>query len=139
MTKRDLEYKLVQEEYEGNGWKVVVSSILLNRTRGEQVKGVIEEFFARWPTPESVSKMDEQPIAKLITPLGLMNTRANKIVRLSLAWQDSPPKNVEELRKLPGVGDYAIDSYRIFVLGERNFQPQDSVLKQYISRGKSVS
>ena len=44
---RDASYKLVREEYEGDAWKIIVCSILLNRTRGEQVKGVVRAFFRR--------------------------------------------------------------------------------------------
>ena len=49
---RDANYKLVREEYEGDAWKIIMCGILLNRTRCEQVKGIIRAFFRRWPVGE---------------------------------------------------------------------------------------
>ena len=131
------DYKLVQESYLGNAWRVVVSSILLNRTTGEQVKNVIDLFFRQWPTPESVKEEDLSGMTDTIRTLGLMNRRAKMIARLASEWVACPPKSMEDLSKLHGIGWYALESYRIFVEGKMDFEPSDGVLRAYIERKRN--
>ena len=40
-------YRLVQEDYQGDPWRIVVCCLMLNRTRGEIVKPVAKTFFEK--------------------------------------------------------------------------------------------
>lgn len=135
---RDPNYKLVQEEYEGDAWKIVVCSILLNRTRGEQVKGVVRHFFVRWPDPESLTRSSVEEISSAIQPLGLFRTRSRYLVDLSNRWLALRHPTLEEISRLPGVGEYAIASYAIFVLGLTGTETNDGVLRHFLSRKRTM-
>ena len=131
---RDANYKLVQEEYEGDAWKIIVCSILLNRTRGEQVKGVVRAFFRRWPDARSLVRASVETISEEIRPLGLYNTRAKYLLELSRRWVSIYPPSIHQIVHLPGVGEYALASYAIFVLGLTGTETNDGVLRHFLSR-----
>ncbi len=135
--RRNTEYKLVQESYHGDAWRVVISSILLNRTTGEQVKSVVDEFFRHWPTPKCVKEEDLPKMVETIRSLGLMNRRSKMIIRLAAEWVANPPSSIDELSKMHGIGWYALESYRIFVEGKMDFEPTDGVLKSYVERKRN--
>jgi len=105
---------LLQAKYRDDSWRLLVVCALLNRTTGRQVEGVIDALFARWPTAEAMVAADPAEIGAVIRPCGLWRLRAARLVALSEDWAAGRP--VEQCR---GVGPYALDSYRLLVLGER--------------------
>lgn len=63
-----------------------MSTILLNRTRRNQVDGVMAQFLEWWPAPQAVIAMAANDpalatLTNLIAPLGIKNRRARGIVR----------------------------------------------------------
>ena len=94
---------------------MLVACVMLNVTRASQVKHVIWEFFRRWPTPSAVADADSDEIRELIRPLGFYNRRTDRLQELSRHVRDH---GVTIDGGMPGVGQYATDSYRIFVEGE---------------------
>ena len=56
-------YKLVQETLFHDPWKLLVSSIFLNRTAGEKAIPIMWEFFRRYPNAEITRNADSKPIA----------------------------------------------------------------------------
>jgi hypothetical protein len=111
---------LLQESLRNAPWLLLQSAILLNRTRGSSIQLPMESLFADWPTPEMLARAPVTQVAKALSPLGLQNRRANSLVGLARAWCDRLDgadwwPSVDELVGLPGIGQYALDSYRIFV------------------------
>ena len=51
--------------------QVLVTEMLLSRTRAEAVEPVALQLFARLPTPEQLADADIEVIASLLRPLGL--------------------------------------------------------------------
>lgn len=106
-------------------WRVLVCSILLNQTRGAKVRGVRDELFGTFPTPESMRGHHQPQIEKIIAPLGIQRRRSATLVRFSEFYTrfgglnqyvtNSLHDAVEEMA-LPGVGEYARDAWRIFVM-----------------------
>lgn len=137
MMRAELEptrYRLLQEDLGGNLWKVLVASILLNKTKGEQVKRISKKFFEKWPTPESARPGGEAEVRGAIASLGLGNRRVKTIIDLSGAIARDPPLRLDDVVGLPGVGRYALESCAIFAFGITDFKPQDRVLKNYLER-----
>lgn len=126
----DVRFGLVQEVYQHNLYHLVVQAILWNQTRGKQAVVVLRELLIRYPTPTNLADAKEEDLATLLQPIGLFRIRAKRLLALGKTWIDTPPKAGHvykvryrctseeeaywEIAHLPGVGKYAIDSYRIF-------------------------
>jgi len=122
-------YELLQEIYYPDKWKMMVCCIFLNCTTRKQVDKIRDEFFERWPTPESISEKDRDAIRELITPLGLKDRRTNTIIKFSHEFINKNWKNPIELS---GIGKYGQDSWDIFVNNKVIENPSDHVLKKYM-------
>lgn len=122
-------YVLLQEIYYPDKWKILVCCIFLNLTSRKQVDKMREEFFQRWPNPESVREEDETELALIMQPLGLSNKRAKTIIRFSKEFLQN---DWEEPSELYGIGRYGQDSYDIFINNMIVLDPSDHVLKKYI-------
>ena len=129
--------RLIQETL-CSEWERLVANILLNRTRGDTVRGVLVDLLSRWPTPESLSGARVDEVASVIRGCGLQNVKAGRLigmsrVYLSLGWG--------EPEDLPGIGGYGGDSWRIFdgpIEGRTSVRPGDKALVDYLSRVKGV-
>lgn len=116
--------ELLQERYATNPWKLLVSCILLNQTSRRQVDAVIDAgLFERFPTPQSMAFADREEIADAVRHLGFGNVRSARLHSFSTQWVDYWMKwlkhpTEDELRRFTGIGPYALDSYRIFWLGD---------------------
>lgn len=120
--------KIIQQEYAGDPWKVLICCILLNQTSNKQVRPLIDNFFKKWPTPESIVLEDEMAISSFIRSTGFHNIKASRIKKLSYSWNSG----VRDPFKLPGIGDYAREAWRIFINNDVSFNPKDKKLKMYI-------
>ncbi len=122
-------YGLIQEKYWPDGWKILVCCLCLNLTTRKQMEPVVEEMFKRWPTAAALSQADEEELQELIKPLGMWRRRTTTLKKMSYQYHAGQWVDVEEL---PGVGKYARDAYRIFILGEwKEVHPNDHALNEY--------
>jgi methyl-CpG-binding domain protein 4 len=115
---------LLQETLKDDAWKRLVSCVLLNITTRKQVDGVIDKLFERFPNAVRMQAATDEEIGEIIRPCGLWRKRADTLRRLSGGWTSArrtyPYGEVpaEEVARMPGVGPYALDSYRWFVLDD---------------------
>jgi methyl-CpG-binding domain protein 4 len=129
-------YTLLQEELNKDPWKIFVCCIFCNLTKRKSSEPYFWEVLKRWPDPESLSKADTGELENLIQPLGLSKRRTKTLKKMSEGyistdWKDNP-------KSLYGIGKYAHDAYRIFVLDEwKDVEPTDGALKNYLSWRKS--
>ncbi|XP_048588363.1 methyl-CpG-binding domain protein 4-like [Nematostella vectensis] len=122
-------FSLVQETLFHDPWKLLVSSIFLNRTAGTQAIPIMWEFFRRYPDAAEASKADPGPISDLLRPLGLHEKRAKALVQFSAEFLSRDWIYPDTLY---GIGKYGSDSYRIFFLGEwKDVKPEDHKLNLY--------
>jgi len=122
-------YGLIQETLYSDPWKVLVACILLNKTSCAQVRQIIWDFFSLASTPEAAMATPEAKIAEVIRPLGLQQTRAKIIVRMSAEYLQSKWTHVTELH---GIGKYAADAHALFCEGKwRSVRPDDKELRKY--------
>ena len=90
-------------------WKALMTEVMLQRTRAEQVQDSFKVFDRRFPTAASLSGISEEHVASIFAPLGL-KWRISVFVQLAeeiVSQKGRLPRTVAELRTLPGIGDYA--------------------------------
>ncbi|XP_004309787.1 PREDICTED: methyl-CpG-binding domain protein 4 [Fragaria vesca subsp. vesca] len=122
------EIKLLQEDHYHDPWRVLVICMLLNRTQGKQLKGVISNFFSLCPTAKAATEVALRDIEEVIRSLGL-HKRAEMIQRMSEEYLGESWTHVPELY---GVGKYAADAYAIFCTGMwEQVKPTDHKLNEY--------
>lgn len=125
---------LLQEEFQDNPWKMLVACILLNQTNRVQVKQVIYDLFDAYPTPEALARANPSEVREIIRSLGLQNNRSRTLIWFSEDWADPDILTVDDCY---GCGKYATDSYRIFIEGNLNADPDDKELRKYLASIKT--
>lgn len=102
-----------------NLYALLVAAVLWNRTRGAQARPVFQTLLSEYPTPEDLAEASQPALAELLRPIGLYNTRANRLIDFATAWVASPPSPHRRYRKLhyPNKGD-GLDIGKSEVLGE---------------------
>jgi len=122
-------HDLLQEHHWNDQWKVLVCCLMLNQTSRKQVDQIIDDFFTRYPDPQSVISADEEPMRDLLRPLGMYNRRLKTLKKFS---QDFLIENWQTASDLYGCGKYADDAWRIFCRGDwQNVKPDDHALTDY--------
>ncbi|KAJ6852434.1 methyl-CpG-binding domain protein 4-like protein [Iris pallida] len=122
-------FGLLQEKHYFDPWRVLLICMLLNITTSRQVKGVLENLFARCPTAEALLDIQEEELQRMLKPLGLQNKRARAIKIFTQQYLGTEWTHVSQLY---GVGKYAADAYAIFCVGKpEEVIPQDNKLVDY--------
>lgn len=88
-------------------FKVLVATILSARTKDDTTAKAAARLFKQAPDLDSLSRLKEETIAKLIYPVGFYKNKAKYLKDLPGALKQFDgriPDTVEELIKLPGVG-----------------------------------
>jgi endonuclease-3 len=103
-----LQRKYKIEPWKENPFKILISTILSQRTKDEITRGAAKRLFKIANTPEKILRLSEKEIAKLIYPVGFYRQKAKKIKKLCKIllekYNGKVPSTREELLKLPGVG-----------------------------------
>ena len=101
-------------------FRILVAEVLLQRSRGNTVAKVYEEFFARWPDAASLARARVETIQRVIRPLGL-NRRAGSLKEMAavVSGLGEVPSTRNGLLALPGVGPYAAGATLAVAFGKR--------------------
>ena len=110
-------------------WQHMVAVIMLNQTGRKPVKNVLPLFLISWPDPYAFSRADSKTIRDVIWPLGMVNVREKRLVRMT---QDYLTWDGDDATMLYGIGKYGSDSYEIFFKQNYSVQPTDKELKRYL-------
>ena len=125
-------YGLLQEELNKDAWKIFVCCIFCNLTKRKTSEPYFWKVLEKWPTPSELAAADIEELINLIAPLGLSKRRAKALKLMSLGYTQSEWK--DDPTALYGIGKYACDAYRIFVLNEwKSVKPTDGALKNYVN------
>jgi methyl-CpG-binding domain protein 4 len=119
---------MVQQQI-SNSWEHMVGVIMLNQTGRKSVKLTLPEFLYWFPTPQALLNADPDFVKTILAPLGMMNVRYERLVRMS---QDYLTWDGEDAKKLYGIGKYGSDSYEIFFKHNYSIEPTDKELKRYL-------
>lgn len=94
-------------------YAIWLSEIILQQTRVAQGMEYYMRFLNRWQTVEDLAKADEAEVLREWQGLGYYS-RARNLHKAAQMIGSSFPKTFEELRALPGVGDYTAGAIASF-------------------------
>jgi len=90
-------------------YEVIVTEVLLQRTKAETVARIYDEFMQRYPSWQALAQADQGELRELVVTLGLWRRRTETLLRLAKAIVEQggiPSLDRESLEALPGVGQY---------------------------------
>jgi endonuclease-3 len=104
-----------------DAFKVLITTILSQRTRGENTERAASALFSRADTPQKILELRDEELEKLIKSSGMYRQKAKKIKSVCRILLDNyggkVPKTREELLKLPGVGFKTADIVLMYGFG----------------------
>lgn len=115
-NKRDLPWRRTNDPY-----KIFVSEVMLQQTQVLRVIPKYAEFIKASPTVEALAHKTPAQVLKLWKGMGY-NRRALYLHKAAKAIVEAHrgkfPKNLKELVKLPGVGNYTARAVLVFAYGQ---------------------
>ena len=96
----------------------LLSEFMLQQTQVKTVVPYFKKFTKEIPTLVSLSKSKEKKVLKLWEGLGYYRRAKNLLASskmLVLKYNSKLPETIEEIKKLPGVGDYTANALLAFV------------------------
>jgi endonuclease-3 len=89
-------------------FRVLIRTILSQRTRDENTDAASAMLFSKYSTPESIANAPVEEVEKLIKKSGFYHVKASRVKEVSLIihedYNDVVPDDMGELLSLPGVG-----------------------------------
>ena len=101
-------------------YRVWVSEIMLQQTRIEAARGYFQRFMAALPTVEALAGAEEDTVLKLWEGLGYYSRARNLHACAKMLVEEYGgvfPRSAEELRALPGIGDYTAGAIASIAFG----------------------
>ncbi|MFE6969007.1 A/G-specific adenine glycosylase [Isoptericola sp. NPDC057653] len=104
-------------------WGVLVSEVMLQQTPVVRVEPVWRAWLERWPTPADLAAASTADVLRAWDRLGYPR-RALRLQQCAAAIVErhggAVPDDEEELRALPGIGEYTAAAVRAFAFGRRS-------------------
>ena len=117
-------------------WGVLVSEFMLQQTPVDRVLPVWTTWMERWPQPASLAHDSLAEVLRAWGRLGYPRRaqRLHETARIITERHDGQvPESTEELRALPGVGDYTAAAVQAFAFGRRSIV-LDTNVRRVLSR-----
>jgi endonuclease-3 len=96
-----------------NVFKLLITTILSQRTRDENTRKASENLFSKVSKPEEILLLSDKKLQELIRPSGMYKQKSKNIKKLCKILvkelKGKIPTKREELLKLPGVGNKTAD------------------------------
>ena len=127
MTRIDEILGILKNRYKTREWdtdpfKVLISTILSQRTRDENTAVASKNLFSKYKNAGEMAMADEKNIARLIRASGFYNQKARRIKEVSGIivndYGGKVPNNMDELLKLPGVGRKTANCVLVYGYGK---------------------
>jgi A/G-specific adenine glycosylase len=103
---------------------LLVTEMLLSRTRASAVEPVALELLSRFPDPPQLARAEPHEVERILYPLGLHHKRAQQLIRcaaeLVKKFEGDVPRDTKLLMTLPYVGRYAASAVMCFGYGARS-------------------
>ncbi len=108
LADRELPIVSLMAEHKASPFRILISTVLSARTTDDVTAAASARLFAKADKPESLLKLSESELQKLIFPVGFYKTKAKSLLQLCRNLMDrydsQVPQTMEELLTLPGVG-----------------------------------
>nr|MBA2717574.1 A/G-specific adenine glycosylase [Propionibacteriales bacterium] len=119
-----------------DGWHVLVSEVMLQQTPVSRVLAVYSSWVARWPSPSALASDSAGQAVRMWGALGYprraLRLHAAAVV-IDKLHHGEVPKTYDELRTLPGVGDYTAAAVAAFAFQQRTVV-LDTNVRRVLSR-----
>jgi endonuclease-3 len=103
-----LDKYVVESAQKPDPFRVLITTILSQRTRDENTDEAADSLFAVYKTPKEIANAPSEEIEKLIKKAGFFRVKSKRVKEVSLIiheeYKDVVPANIKELLALPGVG-----------------------------------
>ena len=105
-----------------SGWAVMVSEFMLQQTPVVRVLPVWEQWMHRWPRPQDLAA---EPLSEALKAWGRLGypRRAMRLhaaaIEITTQYNGEVPETEQQLRALPGVGEYTAAAIACFAYGQR--------------------
>lgn len=119
-----------------SAWAVLVSEVMLQQTPVERVRPVWQRWVTRWPTPADLAA---EPAGAAVLDWDRLGypRRALRLHAAAVVCRDSyaneVPAELDELRRLPGVGEYTAAAVAAFAHG-RHALVLDTNVRRVLAR-----
>ncbi|MDA4118513.1 MAG: endonuclease III [Thaumarchaeota archaeon] len=98
----------LKDAEEGDPFKILIGTILSQRTRDERTTIASRRLFEKFGSPEALAKASVAEVRELIRPAGFYNMKARSVIAVSKRLVDEfggrVPSEMEDLLSLPSVG-----------------------------------
>jgi len=101
-------------------YEVIISEVLLQRTKAETVSSFYDRFLTCYPDWNSLANADVEELEEMLRPIGLFRQRASRIKNLAVKmveFNDFLPSKRSELDKIPFFGQYIANAIELQVFG----------------------
>lgn len=143
-------FGLIEELFVKNPWRLLISTILLNRTCRDQVDFIMFQLLEEYPNAGSMANGDFNIISSIIRPIGMRLRRAETLRRFSKEYNllltrrteqnDEMNLSRSDIMGLYGCGEYAADAFEIFILGKHeNISTSDHALQYFVDFKRGIS
>ena len=116
-NQRDLPWR------KSNAWGVLVSEIMLQQTPVARVLPIYNEWIKRWPSPKDLAAANTSEVITAWGRLGYPRRalRLHQCAKvISEQYNNRLPETEQELRALPGIGEYTAAAIVAFAFKERS-------------------
>lgn len=126
---RDLPWRQTSEPY-----RIVVSEIMLQQTQVSRVIPKYLAFLDRFPNWQALARGTQADVVRMWHGLGY-NRRAMMLHRLAgVVGTGELPVTHDDLRALPGIGEYTAEAVRAFAFREPGAAPVDTNIERILKR-----
>lgn len=113
---------LVERVGRGSPFRVLVATVLSQRTRDETTERVARAFFSRYRSVRDVAKAEVSDIASVIKPVGFSTRKAHNLkacaTTILAEFGGRVPDDEERLLRLPGVGQKTAGCVLVYAFGK---------------------
>jgi endonuclease III len=112
----------LQEQEQGDPFRILIGTILSHRTRDENTSRAVENLFSRYKTPEQLATANPSTVRKLIRPSGFYNMKTKNIIKVSNQLLENfggrVPSTMDELLTLHSVGRKTANCVLVYAFNE---------------------
>jgi A/G-specific adenine glycosylase len=101
-----------------NEYHLIISEVLLQRTKAETVANFFPIFIDKYPSWEVLANASINELQEFLKPIGLYKQRGERLFKLAQEIKKRGyklPGTKEEFEELPLVGQYIANAYDIFI------------------------
>lgn len=132
--------RLFQEDLKFEPFWMLVACILINRTHWRQVRPVLEKLRARCYGAMDLISLPVEETIEILRPLGFYNRRTSSLRLFARSFIDNPPQTWYDVLRMPACGEYAAQSFQIFVEGRRpKGHVSDHKLQWYLTKHPEIA